>query len=568
LTLTDSGAWKQVVFSDDPAFVESKACEFSMTMSGGRPCLLIGPWRAGDWSARWQWKAPLVPLEGTIRGRYRTEGVLPFTCEVSYAYMRGSDRLRREGVSLEPAESWTAFEVAARRPPPGAEGVAPAFGLAAHTAGRVWFADLVFSAGVAAVRFPAHPPLLARKLPRRDFARAPRFRVERDGDTWWFVTPGGRLFYSAGTDVPGFKDEAEGEKLAATVRGAGFNSLGGWSNVWRWGKLNDRHMAAGEPTFAAFHAVETSGLAGCGRLADPGEKGPPGDHSFPDPFDPAFGSAYRTLVADAAGEAAGKPWFAGWFIDNERDHERLDRRVWSGHAGEAFRRRLEDRYRAVAGLNTAWGTSFASFDAVARAKPVALAREGTLYGDCLAFSREIVRRYVDSAVAAIREADPGGLVLTNRFMMGGIADTLLYLDLYAACDVVAVNLYPANRSPGLSGDELAILGEIHRRTGKPILIGEWSVPALDSGLYDNPAKLDWSWPEAVETQADRAGQAALVTAGFYNVPYVIGAHWFTWRDFDSPKRRANRGLIRASGEPWRALLDSFAAIHARMGLTR
>jgi hypothetical protein len=149
-------------------------------------------------------------------------------------------------------------------------------------------------------------------------------------------------------------------------------------------------------------------------------------------------------------------------------------------------------------------------------------------------------------------------------MMGGIADTLGYLGDYRKCDGVAVNLYPANRSAGLSHSERAILSEIHRRTGKAILIGEWSVPALDSGLYANPAKLDWSYPETVETQADRARQAACVTADLHGLPFVVGAHWFTWRDADSPKRQANRGLFRFNGEPWRELLDALAAVHGRL----
>jgi hypothetical protein len=44
----------------------------------------------------------------------------------------------------------------------------------------------------------------------------------------------------------------------------------------------------------------------------------------------------------------------------------------------------------------------------------------------------------------------------------------------------------------------------------------------------------------------------------------VGAHWFTWRDFDTPVRRANRGLLRASGEPWRELTDALSGVHAML----
>ena len=43
--------------------------------------------------------------------------------------------------------------------------------------------------------------------------------------------------------------------------------------------------------------------------------------------------------------------------------------------------------------------------------------------------------------------------------------------------------------------------------------------------------------------------------------FVAGAHWFTWKDFDSAKRRANRGLVRSDGEPWRELTDALTKVH-------
>jgi hypothetical protein len=119
-----------------------------------------------------------------------------------------------------------------------------------------------------------------------------------------------------------------------------------------------------------------------------------------------------------------------------------------------------------------------------------------------------------------------------------------------------VNIYPANLSPGLNPAERQIFRFVHEKTGRPLLIGEWSVPALDSGLYNNPNKLDWSYKETVDTQRERARQAARVLTDFYNLPYMVGAHWFIWRDIDNDKRQANRGLFKVSGEPWTELQDA------------
>jgi hypothetical protein len=114
---------------------------------------------------------------------------------------------------------------------------------------------------------------------------------------------------------------------------------------------------------------------------------------------------------------------------------------------------------------------------------------------------------------------------------------------------------------------LAVLREVARRSGRPVIIGEWSVPALDSGLYEQKkAVLDWSFPQVVPTQAIRARQAAHVTAGYFNEPYVVGAHWFIYRDFDSAKREANRGLVRADGRIWEELVRELATVHRNVDL--
>jgi hypothetical protein len=140
-----------------------------------------------------------------------------------------------------------------------------------------------------------------------------------------------------------------------------------------------------------------------------------------------------------------------------------------------------------------------------------------------------------------------------------------YLDLYSGYDGIAINLYPGNNTPGLSDREEAVLREAHATTGKPVIIGEWSVPAVDSGLYDDPSTLDWSWPQVVETQTDRGRQAACVTLDFHNLTFIIGAHWFIWKDFDSEKRRANRGLHTADGKPYVELANALRAVHEKLG---
>ena len=56
-------------------------------------------------------------------------------------------------------------------------------------------------------------------------------------------------------------------------------------------------------------------------------------------------------------------------------------------------------------------------------------------------------------------------------------------------------------------------------------------------------------------------KAARITADFFNEPYLVGAHWFIYGDFDSPEREANRGLVRSDGQPWEELVRELKAVH-------
>ncbi|HWH69482.1 MAG TPA: hypothetical protein VNT26_08865, partial [Candidatus Sulfotelmatobacter sp.] len=198
-------------------------------------------------------------------------------------------------------------------------------------------------------------------------------------------------------------------------------------------------------------------------------------------------------------------------------------------------------------------------------QPNPVLRQGAMYEDYRRFRREIVRRHIELTLQVLHDEDPGRLVFSQRFMMKHFSDWADLLDLFQAYDGIGVNMYPDNVVPGLGANERAALELIHQRTGKPLLVTEWSIPALDSRLYDNPAKLDWSWDCTVATQTERARQAARVALDQYNLPFVVGAHWFTWKDFNSEKRQANRGLVQANGQPWPELLQALGEVHTRLG---
>ena len=190
-----------------------------------------------------------------------------------------------------------------------------------------------------------------------------------------------------------------------------------------------------------------------------------------------------------ASRLAGKPYLIAWFMDNERHHRDLPRFVYSPHCAAALRQFLETKYSTIAGLNSAWGSTYASFDDFPSKKPEPGPRGTAQFADYHAFSRVLVKRYVDSILSAIHREDPGRLVFSNRFMLGEPRDLFDYLDLYAGCDGIAINLYPSNIHPGLGPEERALLEEVNRRTHKPIVISEWSVPSAGQRLLQRPQKL-------------------------------------------------------------------------------
>lgn len=565
-------AWRQLVFLDGLTglVTDQQAAQFGF---GSDPefgdTLSVGPWHAGSYAARLEYRTAFPQPTGTIRGHYRTEGLLPFQAAVHVSFTRGSEVLAKTKVYLAPSPSWQPFTVPVRFPPAGADSFLAAVELSDKTSGKAEFARLSISGTVEDLALPAEPGSITRPPPPASFEPGATYRLAQHEGTSWLVAPSGKALYSMATVGPagrsGETPSAPTEGWAAYLRGFGFNSLAAWTRVSYWSGVNDALLGGGGQPLPLFAAIESNSLgASFERLVD--ARGETGSHPFPDPFDPAYESAYRAEVASLHRYVGGREWFAGWFADNEVSHEDLHRRVYSTHCAAAFKEFLTGRHGTIDALNRAWGRSYRSFDELILARPDPLLPDEAMAADFRLFAREIVRRYVDVTIRSIRSADAGGLIFSNRFMASGIGVVADNLDLYARYDGIAVNLYPRNQAAGLSDNERAYLGLFHERTGRPVLVSEWSVPALDSGLYDAPpVGLDWSWNEVVGTQAERARQAATLTVDFYNLPFVVGAQWFTWRDYRD-ERYANRGLLGADGQPWEELLDRLRAAHRRIGL--
>ena len=565
--------WERAVFLDkDFPLPEEEAATFHVGKDPRYgPYLAVGQWRAGKWSARFQYTKKMPADRATMRGLYRTIDINPYEAAVYASYYKSNERIWKQGFVLPPAQEWTPFEVTARHLPPGTESISPGFGLSKKTEGQVFFANLSLDSDMPLLSFPAELPPITRFKSAKKFKRGEFFRIDRDSNkTWWLITPEGEPFYSIGTVGPSFKENEigfiDGHYYYKLLHEMGFNSLAGWTKLKCWSKLNRMQEKKGKTALPMFYTLSTHKLKGdFDYLIDSyGKTCGKGGHAFPDPFDPRFVNVYREQVARLAKLVRGEKWFIGWFTDNEKSHTDLYRHVYSKYCNVAFRKWLKRRYPSVEALNKAWGTQFKSIDALLLSHSGPVIRKGRRYEDFRQFEQVIVARYVEVTLGAIRTEDPNHLVFSHRFMLSDSSDWLSMLHLYSDFDGIAINLYPSNRVPGLSDSAKLLLQIAHEKTGKPLVISEWSVPALDSGLYNDPNNLDWSFNGVVSTQTDRARQAAILTVDFYNQPYIIGAHWFSWWDYDSTRRQANRGLVKSDGQNWLELQQALKRAHIKL----
>ena len=401
------------------------------------------------------------------------------------------------------------------------------------------------------------------------------YGVERraNGD-WWVVDPEGRDTFILGVDhvryeghwcekLNGFPHLAEMKRkfpdkedwrreTIGRLREWGFNLLGAGSNE----DLKHRGLA---------HTVFLS--MGDTWAGDPDEDKwiCPDEHhpcsAFPNVFHPDWPAHCAEIARQRCTPEKDDPLLFGYFIDNEL--------AWWGRSEE-------------------WGLSATGlFDEAmkrgekhpARLAALALAAErGVKPGEPvpddvkLEFLRRAAERYFASACAAIRSVDPNHLVLGARFAGLGGANPEVWRVAGRYCDLVTFNCYP-----WADLDRDLVLSDVYTRrdsvydafkrtydlTGRPLLITEWSFPALDSGL---PCRNGAG--QRFRTQAERTEASELFAKAMLAMPFVIGYDYFMW--VDEPAlgistafpEDSNYGLVNNEGVPYPGITEMFRRLHA------
>jgi hypothetical protein len=165
--------------------------------------------------------------------------------------------------------------------------------------------------------------------------------------------------------------------------------------------------------------------------------------------------------------------------------------------------------------------------------------------------KDMAHRYFEACAGAIREADPGSLVMGARFHRGetfGDEFKGLWKECGNHCDVVSVNYY------GVDKPDLSQTAKWFSWTEKPYLVTEAYAMAFQGCVDGLTPSNEAGAGKKVATQADRAAWYKKFTNGCKGDLNCVGYHWFRYPD-DPEKGGANKGLVGVHFTPYSTLLD-------------
>ena len=396
------------------------------------------------------------------------------------------------------------------------------------------------------------------------------FHVEQTADgRWWAVNPDGEKTIIRGVDwviYTGHRCEAdavnhykewndahyasrtdwEAETLAR-LKAWGFNMLGTGADA----TLRHRGLVhAWEINFGNKFGTPDDWTDE--RWICPNERRP--CSALPNVFHPDFPAHCAKIARDVCAPMKDDRDLLGYFLDNElRWWGTGD---WAGFAGvyDEVAKKPEGHSARVA------------LDKFAAENP-------SLAGDDLkkAFLALVAERYFQIAVAAIKAEDPNHMILGCRFAGLGGAHETVWAVAGKYSDIVTFNCYPeadlARNVMKLGSAKLADeFGKRYEIVGRPMLVTEWSFPALDSGLpCTNGAG------QRFLTQKERTAATELCAKTFLSLPFLVGYDYFMWVDEPANgissafPENTNYGLVSEKGVPYPELTGMFERLHAEVG---
>lgn len=372
------------------------------------------------------------------------------------------------------------------------------------------------------------------------------FRVEQVAGRWWFVDPEGHLFFStASTGIGAGSGDSRlkgREDYFAALPPVDSTPMSGRrpAGFYTWNLARRHGQGSTKWIDLAIRRLESWGLNTIGnwsdsRLWDTHRKAyvvnlrgwgmETGYLGMPDVYSDEFPKIVDKAAAEQCAPRKDDPWLLGYFIANEPP--------WPGRESLVV-------------------------DLILDRPPSAIQREAKAFlaaGDTPERRKQFIYRafdrYLEVINAAVRRHDPNHLNLGLRF--GGSLPPAEMLRASKAFDVYSMNVYA-------TAVNAKTLDEIHRVTGRPILIGEFHFGVPERGLAAGLVQ--------VRDLAERGTAYRYYVEQAAAHPAFIGTSWFQWVDQPCTGRmdgeNYNIGLVDVTDRPYRALIEAMKTTHRRL----
>lgn len=391
------------------------------------------------------------------------------------------------------------------------------------------------------------------------------FHTGKIGERWVLVDPHGHSFYSAGIDIVGVADSSFGtdvadreflyeqlpppgpawlpeipgklvsfyaanlmrrygseweergnRRMVQRLRNWGFNTIGNWSN-------RDFAPLSGMPYVLPLYGWETKKI-----FSEP--------YGLPDMFSDEFKQNVDEAARKQCLALTDDSNLIGWFLENEPDWPRDTplKKSWADIVlDDPEPSATQNKLKELLAAHPAGAEQI---------------KAGFLY-DC-------VRQYLETIIAAVRKYDPNHLILGVRFA-GKPAEQ--WIKLSSLFDVFSANIYTDTLAP-----DPAIIKEYSEKSGRPVIIGEFTAAAPGRGLQGL-----FYGVHKVRDQAERGVAYRYYVENSAASRYIIGTHWFQLVD-DSPtgrphdQERLNDGFVNGIDVPYQDLVEAARATHLRL----
>lgn len=423
------------------------------------------------------------------------------------------------------------------------------------------------------------------------------FRAEQRDGIWWVFDPLGRGFVPLGIDHVRYSG-SWCEKLGYAPHGrkndAKFANQEEWAKqtldrLTSWGfnlltaSYDNRLTHRGLGHTGGMNVGNSMALLGDEFDITPNERRP--CSAFPNVFHPDFAAFCQFRARNVCTPQANDPWLFGYFLDNELawwGRGALDTGLFDAamkksatHTAKLGLREVLKRHFGgdLAACNRAFGTDLASFDAVldldALPTPTPEARAAKH-----AFLAECAERYFGTLAAAIHAADPNHMILGARFA-GGRVDPVVWEAAGKYSEILTFNYYGSvdlDRKVALADGPISKAGPLHEpfaefyRLGgnRPMMVTEWSFPALDSGLPCTKGA-----GQRFRTQAERTEASDIFARSILSQPYMVGYDYFMW--VDQPAlgitaafpENSDYGITNEEGVPYPGLVRVLSQINRK-----